>query len=220
MAGGTATVPRPGTHQVGCVTWLALRLTLVGKGCRGVKFGARGWVDLLDFDGIHVCGFALRQLTRNFFDLAVEVFIGDHFEVDHLRVKPNAVSTAALDIDHEWLLAGPGRVPRNGKGVCSGIEMEGHESAGSHVSQSLRAVEEPAGKRLLTFWKETCAHALRCIAWSVEGDGACLSKAASGEEGCDQSNAEYCSHGRNRSEYITGRDHAPFKTVQRECAEW
>jgi hypothetical protein len=57
---------------VGCVTWLTLRLTLVGEGCRRVKFGADRLVDLLDFDGIHVCGFALRQLTRNFFDLAVE----------------------------------------------------------------------------------------------------------------------------------------------------
>src|ERR1700722_15371771 len=154
MAGGTATVPRPGTHQVGCVTWLALRLTLVGKGCRGVKFGARGWFDLLDFDGIHVCGFALRQLTRNFFDLAVEVFIGDHFEVDHLRIKPNTVSTAAFYIEHELVLAGPGGVPRNGKGVRSGIEMEGHEAAGSHVHQSLWTIEEPTGKRLLASRKE------------------------------------------------------------------
>jgi hypothetical protein len=148
-------------HSVGYVTWLSLRLTLVREGCRRVKFGADGWVDPLDSDGIHVCGFALRQLTRNFFDLAVEVFIGDHFEVGHLRVKPNAVSTAAFDIDHEWLLAGPAGVPGNGEGVRSRIEMEGHEAAGSHVNQPLRAVEKPAGKRLLAFGKETCGHALR-----------------------------------------------------------
>jgi hypothetical protein len=55
----------------GCFTWLRLRLTLVGEDCRRVKFGADHWVDPLDFEGIHVCGFALRKLTRNFFDLAV-----------------------------------------------------------------------------------------------------------------------------------------------------
>jgi hypothetical protein len=63
-------------HSVGYVTWLSLRLTLVREGCRRVKFGADGWVDPLDSDGIHVCGFALRQLTRNFFDLAVEEMEG------------------------------------------------------------------------------------------------------------------------------------------------
>ena len=146
---------------MGFGAWLTLLLALVGEGCRRVKFGADSWVDPLDLDGIHVGGFALRQLTRNFFDLAVEVFVGDHFEVGHLRVKPNAVSTAGFYIDHERILAGAGGVPRNSKGVRSGSEMEGHEAAGPHVSQSLRTIEEPTGERLLAFRKKTCGHALR-----------------------------------------------------------
>jgi hypothetical protein len=48
-----------------------LRLTLAPEGCPRVEFGADGWVDLLDFDGLQVCCVALRLLTGNFFDLAV-----------------------------------------------------------------------------------------------------------------------------------------------------
>lgn len=84
--------------------------------------------------------------------------------------------------------------------------MKGYEAAGLDVGQSLRTVEEPAGEWLLTSRKETSGHALCGIAWSVEGDGACLGEAAGGRQGCDQSSAEEC-HGLNRKEYSTVKCH-------------
>lgn len=130
-------------------------MSLAGECGRRIKFRADGWVDPFDFDGFQVCGFALRLLTRNFFDLAIEPFVGDHFEVGHLCVKPNTVLTTAFDIDRERFLAGPAGVPRDGEGVCSGIEMDGHETTRADVGDPLRAVKEPAGERLLAFWKES-----------------------------------------------------------------
>ena len=110
-----------------------LQLTVTGEGCRRVEFGTDSWVDSLDLDRLHVCGFTLRLLTWKFFDLAVEPLKGDHFEVGHLCVQPNAVLTATLHVDYKRLLAGSGGVPGDGEGVCSGIEMKGHEAAGADV---------------------------------------------------------------------------------------
>jgi hypothetical protein len=68
---GCEAFPRTGTRSVDVLAWLMLRLTLAPEGCPRVEFGADGWVDLLDFDGLQVCCVALRLLTGNFFDLAV-----------------------------------------------------------------------------------------------------------------------------------------------------
>jgi|SRR5277367_6707144 len=137
-----------------------LRRTLAGEDSRRVKFGADSRIDALDFDGLHVGGFALRLRTGNFFDLAVEPFIGNQFEVGHLCGEPNAVLTAPFNVDQELVLAGSCGVPRDGEGVFSGIEMKTHEVTGLDVDQWLWAVEEPPGERLLARWKEACGGAL------------------------------------------------------------
>ena len=179
------------------VSGLMLRLSLAGECRRRIKFGSDRRVDPFDFDGFHVCGFALRLRTRNFFNLTIESFIGDHFEIGHLCVEPNAVLTATFNIDHERFRARPGRVPGDSEGVRSRIEMERHETTEAHMGDTLWAVEEPPGERLLTFWKETCGHALCRIALCIEGNGARLSIAACGRKACNQSNTEEFRHGFN-----------------------
>jgi len=54
------------------------------------------------------------------------VFIGDHFEVDHLRVKPNAVSTAAFDI-----VADPDLTP-----FSSSVRVGGHPTGTAHCPKN------------------------------------------------------------------------------------
>jgi hypothetical protein len=126
-----------------------LRLRLAGK-CGGrIKFRTYSRVNPFDFDRFQVCGFPLRLLTRNFFDLAIEPFEWDHFEVGHLCVEPDTVLTAAFDIDHKRFLAWPGRMPRDGERVRPGIEMERDKTTGAHMGDSLQSVEEPADERLL-----------------------------------------------------------------------
>lgn len=81
--------------------WLMLRRALAGEARRRVKLRTDGWVDPLNFDRLHVRGFALRVLTGNLSNLAVDPFIRDQFEVGHLCVESNAILTAASHVDHQ-----------------------------------------------------------------------------------------------------------------------
>jgi hypothetical protein len=172
-----------------------LRLADAGEGCRSVEFGADGWVNSLDVEGLQVCGFALRLLAGDLFDPAVEPLKWKDFEVDHFRVQSNAILTAGFDFYHERLLAGLSSAPGNGEGVCSGQEMKGHEAAGADVRQRLLFVEEPTGKGLRALWKKARGYTLRRIAWCVEGDNTCLGDAGHDEERRGQHEAKERSHG-------------------------
>jgi len=171
-----------------------LRQALAREGRRRIKFSADSGFDPLDLDRLHVARFALRLLTWNFFDLAVEPFIGNHFEVRHERIEPDAILTAGLNVDQELVLAWLPGVPGDGEGVCSRIKMKGNESTRANVRQSLRTVKEPSSERLPASWKETCRHVLHRIARSVEGDGGCLGQTGWDKEQSDQNNTEKSHH--------------------------
>lgn len=78
-----------------------LRGAFAGEARRRVKIRADGWIDPLYLDRLHASGFALRLAAGNLFDLAVDPFIRDRFEVGHLCVESNATLTAAYHVDHE-----------------------------------------------------------------------------------------------------------------------
>ena len=52
-----------------------LRLNISGECRLRVKFGADGWVNLLDRNRLQVCRFALRPLTGDLFNLVVPLVI-------------------------------------------------------------------------------------------------------------------------------------------------
>src|SRR5580692_2572707 len=113
--------------------WLVRRHARAREGGRKVEFGANGWINPLDFDGLQGCGFTLRLLAGNLFNLVFP--LGIHFQVHQVCKKSNAVLTAGSDVDHERLLGGPAGA-LDGEGVCAGTEVD-------HVDANPTQVRRP-----------------------------------------------------------------------------
>ena len=110
-----------------------LGLTLGGEDCSRVKLGTSRWMDASQLDGLQVGSFTLRLLAGYLLDVAGMPFEGYYLVVGHFCIDPDAVLASRFEADHERFFAGSVRVPRNGEGVCSRIEMEDHEAPWANV---------------------------------------------------------------------------------------
>lgn len=101
---------------------------------------------------------------------------------------------AILDVDHEGILARVARVPGNSKRMCASGEMKCHETARTHMRETLGTIEEPAGERLFALRQQGGGSGFCGVCVGEKNDRARLGETRLSEHSQDQSSAKEYGH--------------------------